>query len=127
MRWPSSGQEKWRPNEFRIDGLAQFNTPYHDMKVNAYLVWDPASKEAVAFDTGADCAAMLEHSQESGLTIKLILLTHAHPDHVADLDRLAQTTGAPIYMSESGERDRRAGDRRGEDVHASARWKSNRV
>ena len=92
-------QEKWRPNEIGIDGLAQFNTAYHDMMVNAYLVWDPAGKEAVAFDSGADCSAMLKHSQESGLTIKLILLTHAHPDHVADLDRLAHTTGAPVYLS----------------------------
>jgi hydroxyacylglutathione hydrolase len=93
------GQEKWRPDEIRIDGLAQFNTPYHDMMVNAYLVWDPASKEAVAFDSGADCSAMLKYSKDNALTIKLILLTHAHPDHVADLGRLAQTTGAPIYLS----------------------------
>jgi glyoxylase-like metal-dependent hydrolase (beta-lactamase superfamily II) len=69
------------------------------MMVNAYLVWDPASKEAVAFDTGADCSAMLKFSQDNGLTIKLILLTHSHPDHVADLDRLARVTGAPIYLS----------------------------
>jgi hydroxyacylglutathione hydrolase len=92
-------QEKWRPNEIRIDGLEQFNTRYHDMTVNAYLVWDPASKEAVAFDSGADCSALLKHSQDSGLTIKLILLTHAHPDHVADLDRLAHATRAPVYLS----------------------------
>ena len=32
---------------------------YHDMTVNAYLVWDPATREAVAFDTGADCGGML--------------------------------------------------------------------
>src|SRR4029450_4996134 len=50
-------QKKWRPNEIRIDGLAQFNTPYHDMMVNAYLVWDPATKEAAAFDTCASCSA----------------------------------------------------------------------
>ncbi len=31
--------------------------------------------------------------------MKLILLTHAHPDHVADLRRLRQT-GAPVYISE---------------------------
>src|SRR4030095_4989050 len=43
------GQEKWRPNEIRIDGLAQFNTAYHDMMVNAYLLWGPASKEAGGF------------------------------------------------------------------------------
>ncbi|HEX5175535.1 MAG TPA: MBL fold metallo-hydrolase, partial [Chthoniobacteraceae bacterium] len=92
-------QEKWRPGEIRVDGLAQFNTPYHDMMVNAYLVWDPANKDAIAFDTGADCSAMLKFSQDNGLTIRLVLLTHSHPDHVADLDRLAQATGAPIYLS----------------------------
>ena len=93
-------QEKFQPNEIELDGLAQFNTPYHDMQVNAYLVWDPASKDAVVFDSGADCSALLEKSRSEGLTIKLILLTHAHPDHVADLNRLKQATGAPIYLSE---------------------------
>jgi hydroxyacylglutathione hydrolase len=93
-------QEKWRPNEVSLDGLAQFNTAYHDMSVNAYLVWDPVSKEAVAFDSGADCSGLLEKSKSLGLTIKLILLTHAHPDHVADLNRLAEATGAPVYLSE---------------------------
>ncbi|HEY3662603.1 MAG TPA: MBL fold metallo-hydrolase [Chthoniobacterales bacterium] len=92
-------QAKWQPNEIALDGLAQFNTPYHDMQVNAYLVWDPASREAIAFDSGADCSSMLDRATKDGLTIKLILLTHAHPDHVADLERLAETTGAPIYLS----------------------------
>jgi glyoxylase-like metal-dependent hydrolase (beta-lactamase superfamily II) len=69
------------------------------MMVNSYLVWDPASKEAAAFDSGASCSAMLKYSQDSGLTIKFILLTHAHPDHVADLDQLKGATGAPIYLS----------------------------
>jgi glyoxylase-like metal-dependent hydrolase (beta-lactamase superfamily II) len=66
----------WQPNEVEIDGLRQFNTPYHDMQVNAYLVWDPASKEAVAFDSGASCSGMLKMTQRENLTIKLILLTH---------------------------------------------------
>jgi glyoxylase-like metal-dependent hydrolase (beta-lactamase superfamily II) len=92
-------EEKWQPNEIALDGLAQFTTPYHDMKVNAYLVWDPASKDAVAFDTGADSSALLAQAKNDNLTIKLILLTHAHPDHIADLDRLAKTTGAPTYLS----------------------------
>lgn len=91
---------KWEPDEVGVDGLAQFNTPYHDMTVNAYLVWDPASTAAVAFDSGADCSALLQKSKSAGLTIELILLTHAHPDHVADLERLVQLTGAPVYLSE---------------------------
>lgn len=83
-----------------IEGLAQFNTTYGDMTVNAYLVWDPATHDAVAFDTGADCAGMLKRVEREGLKVKLILLTHAHPDHVADLRRLRKATGAPVYISE---------------------------
>ncbi len=92
-------QGKFQPNECHLEGLAQFNTPYHDMHVNAYLVWSPTSKEAVAFDSGAVCLAMLEHERKHGLTIKLILLTHAHPDHIADLGQLAGATRAPVYLS----------------------------
>ncbi len=92
---------KWIPEAVgEIKGLAQFNTTYHDMTVNAYLVWDPNIGEAVAFDTGADCSEMLQCIEEKRLKVKLILLTHAHPDHVADLGRLRKATGAPVYISE---------------------------
>jgi hydroxyacylglutathione hydrolase len=89
---------KWDDVE-EIDGLAQFNTTYGDMTVNAYLVWDSATHEAVAFDTGADCSGMLHRIEQEDLKVKLILLTHAHPDHVADLQRLRKATGAPVYIS----------------------------
>ncbi len=80
---------KWEDvNE--IDGLAQFNTTYSDMTVNAYLVWDPATREAVAFDTGADCTGMLQRVEREGLKVNFILLTHGHPDHVADLRAAAE-------------------------------------
>ena len=92
-------QGEFLPNEIHLDGLSQFNTPYHDMQVNAYLVWDPASREAIVFDSGADSSAMLEFARKNGLTIRLILLTHAHPDHVADLRRLAGETGVPVFLS----------------------------
>src|SRR4051812_28227861 len=88
-------QGQWQPNHVgSIDGLEQFTTTYHDMTVNAYLVWDPDSKAAVAFDTGADCRDMLKSARKLGLDIRLILLTHSHPDHIADLDQLQQQTGA---------------------------------
>lgn len=110
---------KWRPEAVEeIEGLAQFNTVYGDMTVNAYLAWDPASHDAVAFDTGADCREMLERIAAEKLTVKLILLTHAHPDHVADLRRLRKETGAPIYIS-----DRESA----EDAEAIAEGKRFRV
>src|SRR4029450_7959011 len=47
---------EWYPKKIEgRDSLAHFNTHYHDMTVNSYLVWDPASRAAAAFDTGADC------------------------------------------------------------------------
>jgi hydroxyacylglutathione hydrolase len=97
---------KWSPEAVaEIEGLAQFNTTYHDMTVNAYLVWDPATREAVAFDTGADCSDMLQRIKQENLDVKLILLTHSHPDHVADLSRLRKATGAPVYISELEEEE----------------------
>src|SRR6266436_546764 len=53
-------KNEWHPKKIdERDGLTQFNTHYHDMAVNAYLVWDPATHAAAAFDTGADCSEMV--------------------------------------------------------------------
>jgi glyoxylase-like metal-dependent hydrolase (beta-lactamase superfamily II) len=88
----------WRPDPLEnFDGLAQFNTDYSGMAVNSYLVWNAESKEAVAFDTGADSRDMVKFATKESLSIKLILLTHAHEDHVADLPRLREETGAQVF------------------------------
>lgn len=93
-------RNEWQPEAIEaIDGLAQFNTQYGDMTVNAYLVWDPKSREAVAFDTGADCSEMLARIEKEKLRVKLILLTHSHPDHIEDLAKLRRETDAPTYIS----------------------------
>jgi glyoxylase-like metal-dependent hydrolase (beta-lactamase superfamily II) len=93
-----AAKKGWYPPALQVNGLAQFNTPYEDMTVNCYLAWDTKSKEAVAFDTGADSGPMLQLVKERGLTIKLILLTHTHGDHIADLGRLKKETGAPAHV-----------------------------
>ena len=93
--------ESWRaPSVSEMDGLAQFNTQYHDMAVNSYLVWDLTTRAAVAFDTGADSRDMLRFSAKRKLHIQMILLTHAHPDHIADLPRLREETRATVYAPE---------------------------
>jgi len=88
----------WCPKKIEsMDGLAQFNTDYHGMAVNAYLVWDPATRVAAAFDTGADSREMVRSVKHHKLDVQLILLTHAHPDHVADLPYLREETGADVF------------------------------
>ena len=94
-------RDEWTPEKVEpIEGLAQFNTTYGDMTVNAYLVWDPESRKAAAFDTGADAREMLKRAAVEDLTFMMILLTHSHPDHVADLDGLSSGSGAPLYAPE---------------------------
>jgi hydroxyacylglutathione hydrolase len=89
---------EWHPKKIEsFDGLAQFNTDYHGMAVNAYLVWDPASRAAAAFDTGGDSSEMVRFAKHHKLDVQLILLTHAHPDHVADLPCLREETGADVF------------------------------
>jgi glyoxylase-like metal-dependent hydrolase (beta-lactamase superfamily II) len=81
-------------------GFAVFNTKYEDMAVNSYLVWDARERIAAAFDTGADCGEMLDILKVEKLRLQMILLTHTHEDHVADLPRLAKETGAEVWASE---------------------------
>jgi glyoxylase-like metal-dependent hydrolase (beta-lactamase superfamily II) len=76
-----------------------FNMPYFDMYVNAYVVRDLESKDVVVFDTSGDCSPILNHLKSNGYRTIYILLTHAHSDHVADLDRLKFSTKAAAFVS----------------------------
>src|SRR5260370_32439157 len=43
----ASYSQSWYPTDIPIiEGVKQFNTPLLDMTVNAYLVWDPETREA---------------------------------------------------------------------------------
>jgi hydroxyacylglutathione hydrolase len=88
-------RQAWQPEPVNVEGLAQFNTVWHDMTVNSYLVWDVKTKAAVAFDTGADATGMKRVIEEKGLFLNLIFLTHTHTDHVADLQTLASAGENP--------------------------------
>jgi len=88
--------KEWHPAAASMDGLAQFTTTFDDMTVNAYLIWDPSTKQAAAFDSGADAKPMLEFIQNKGLKLEAVYLTHTHPDHVADLATL-RAGGQPLY------------------------------
>ncbi len=97
----ASARETWRPRDQEpLDGLAAFTTPFGDMTVNAYVVFDPTTRQAAAFDTGADADPMLQFIRDKQLTLALILLTHTHTDHVFELDRLKDATSAKAFVSE---------------------------
>lgn len=95
-----SGKKEWYPHSVAVEGLACFNSPYpvpgySEMTVNAYSVWDADTNEAAIFDSGADASSILDKTSQLNLTVKVILLTHAHGDHITDLKRLKKKTGNP--------------------------------
>jgi glyoxylase-like metal-dependent hydrolase (beta-lactamase superfamily II) len=77
-------------------GFLQFNTTYGDMTVNSYLVWDPETGLAAAFDTGADCTPIVEALSKNDLTLQDVYLTHTHVDHIVELDRLLEKAGGSV-------------------------------
>lgn len=91
------GSGTYVPTEPGIDGVRQFNTAFDDMTVNAYLVWDGASREAAIFDTGSDVGDMLDTAEELGVKVRQVFITHSHGDHIYDLDRLLEKTKAHAW------------------------------
>lgn len=92
----------WTPEKHQVPGLKSFVSNYQNiMDVNAYLVWDADTKEAIAFDTGTDAKEMIQFIQDNDLTLTTLLLTHTHPDHIADLKKLTTETGcAAVFTPE---------------------------
>ncbi len=94
------GKKAWRPEPVDLQGLAVFNTPWGNMRVNAFLTWIPGAGEAAIFDSGADASDIIAKVDELGLKVGAILLTHTHGDHIADLDRLRVSVGnPPVYVN----------------------------
>lgn len=72
----------WRPGYVgAIDGFSMVCSPFYDWQVNAFAVWDIASKRAVVFDTGTEAGPLLEELDSRGLALEAVIVTHAHWDH----------------------------------------------
>ena len=65
---------------------------------NAYLIGDEDTHEAILIDPVDQAELLKEMADEAGWTIKLILATHAHFDHVLASKALKEITGAPFYI-----------------------------
>ena len=63
---------------------------------NSYLVDN--GTDALAIDVGGDPAPMLDFLQTNGLTLRAILVTHRHFDHLYGVSALQKATQAPAYV-----------------------------
>jgi hydroxyacylglutathione hydrolase len=67
---------------------------------NCFLLWRKGSKQALIVDPGDEAPKLVGAINELGLEIEAILVTHCHFDHIGAVAPVAQTTGAPVYISE---------------------------
>ena len=63
---------------------------------NGFVVACEGSREAVLIDPGDEVDDLLRIVEARGLAVGLILLTHAHMDHVSGVARAKRATGARI-------------------------------
>ena len=97
----SLARKDWYPAPLTINGLRQFNLPFGEMMVNAFVAWDENSQKAWVFDSGSIVEPILTFIQEKKLSVDAIFLTHTHRDHIACLDELRKRAGDPsVYVHE---------------------------
>lgn len=80
--------------------MEYFRLPVGSYQANCYLVFDK-QKNAVVIDPGAEPERLLRCIREHELCVKVILLTHAHFDHMMAVAEIQQATGAPLWLHEA--------------------------
>jgi glyoxylase-like metal-dependent hydrolase (beta-lactamase superfamily II) len=73
--------------------------PLGNLWTNGYLFWGDG-KEAFFVDPGGDVDDVLGHLARRNLTLKAVLLTHGHLDHIAGIEGLLPLVGNEVYISE---------------------------
>lgn len=71
------------------------------LQCNCTLVGDESTGEAMVIDPGDNVNYILERLAAHKLTLKQIVVTHAHIDHVGGALRLKRATAAPILLNEN--------------------------
>ena len=64
----------------------------------SYITWNPDTKESALIDPSEEVGqeAYAQYIQAEGLTVKYIIETHTHADHISIAKEMKALTGAPI-------------------------------
>jgi hydroxyacylglutathione hydrolase len=66
---------------------------------NCYLLQDAETGEGYIIDPGAEARKILDAAAAAGLRCLGILCTHGHMDHVGAVGKVAEVTGASVFIS----------------------------
>ncbi len=66
---------------------------------NCYILMDEATREGYIIDPGGEASNVTRTARDLSLRCLGILCTHGHMDHVGAVGKVAEATGAPVYIS----------------------------
>ena len=75
--------------------------PVGPLQCNCSVIGDETTRDAMVIDPGDQIEGILEILRQEKLTLKQIVITHAHIDHVGGAMKLKAATGAPILMNQN--------------------------
>lgn len=75
--------------------------PVGMLACNCSILGDETTREALVIDPGDEIERIESVLQRHALSVKAILVTHAHIDHVGGIQKLHLATGAPVYMHQA--------------------------
>jgi glyoxylase-like metal-dependent hydrolase (beta-lactamase superfamily II) len=73
--------------------------PVGPLRCNCTILGDQVTHEAMVVDPGENIPEILSRLQKHGLTLRQIVVTHAHIDHVGGAALLKKLTGAPVFLN----------------------------
>jgi len=68
---------------------------------NCYIVGSTSTNQGMIIDPGADAGTIMRTVQQTGLSISIIVITHAHMDHVGAIREVQQKTNAKFAVHEA--------------------------
>jgi glyoxylase-like metal-dependent hydrolase (beta-lactamase superfamily II) len=74
--------------------------PVGPLRCNCTVLGDETTHEAVVIDPGDNIPDILARLTKHGLTLRQIIVTHAHIDHVGGAVLLRKATGAPVLLNQ---------------------------
>src|ERR1700719_4311636 len=75
--------------------------PVGPLQCNCSVIGDETTREAMVIDPGDEIEDVLVLIRKHNLTVKQIVVTHAHIDHVGGAMKLRAATGAPILLNQN--------------------------
>ena len=75
--------------------------PVGPLRCNCTLLANLETREAIVIDPGDEIADILARLARRQLTLRQIIVTHAHIDHIGGAAQLRRVTGAPVLFHQA--------------------------